>query len=217
VSGEIPSGDPIVHGRDLPRGFDEGCDAVVIGSGAGGAVVAAQLAEAGRRVIVLEEGPYFSADEYRGWKVSESVRRLFREAGMLTAFGVGETPIITITLGRAVGGSSVLTGGVCFRIPGEVHHRWAHDLGLDELGERALEAAYEDVERRLEVREVPAVMRSEASRCGRSSATPATTARATRAATSPAPPAPSDRSTSRTSRARRRGAPAWSPTRSCAA
>ncbi len=164
MSGDITSGDPIVHGRDLPRGFDEGCDAVVIGSGAGGAVVAALLAEAGRRVVVLEEGPYFAASEYQGWKVSDSVRRLFREAGMLTAFGVGETPIITITLGRAVGGSSVLTGGVCFRIPGEVHHRWVHDLGLDQLGERALEAAYEDVERRLSVREVPAAMRSESTR-----------------------------------------------------
>jgi choline dehydrogenase-like flavoprotein len=161
VSFEIASTDPIAHGRDLPRGFDEGCDAVVIGSGAGGAVVATQLAEAGRRVIVLEEGPYFSAAEYQGWKVSDSVRRLFREAGMLTAFGVGETPIITITLGRAVGGSSVLTGGVCFRIPGEVHDRWVHDLGLDELSERALEAAYDDVERRLSVREVPMAMRSE--------------------------------------------------------
>src|SRR6185437_1589442 len=72
----------------------------------------------------------------------------------------GQTPIISLTLGRAVGGSSLLTGGVCFRIPGEIHHRWVRDLGLDELSERALESAYEDVERRLHVREVPASMRS---------------------------------------------------------
>jgi choline dehydrogenase-like flavoprotein len=160
MSGEIPSSDPIAHGRDLPRGFDDACDVVVVGSGAGGAVVAALLAEAGRRVIVLEEGPYFRADEYRAFTPSQSVRRLFREAGMLTAFPVGQTPIISITQGRAVGGSSVLTGGVCFRIPGEVHHRWVRDLGLDELSERALEPAYEDVERRMAVREVPASMRS---------------------------------------------------------
>jgi choline dehydrogenase-like flavoprotein len=164
VSGEIPSADPIAHGRDLPRGFDEGCDVVIVGSGAGGAVMAALLAESGLRVIVLEEGPYYRPSEYQTFKPSESVRRLFREAGMLTAFGVGQTPIISITLGRAVGGSSVLTGGVCFRIPGEVHHRWVKGLGLGDLSERALEPAYEDVERRMRVREVPESMRSASTR-----------------------------------------------------
>ena len=160
MSGEIPSADPIAHGRDLSRGFDEHCDVVVLGSGAGGAVMATHLAEAGLRVIVIEEGPYFRADEYKKFTPSQTVRRLFRESGLLTAFGIGQTPIIALTVGRAVGGSSVLTGGVCFRIPGEVHHRWEKELGLDELSERALEPAYEDVERRMSVREVPASMRS---------------------------------------------------------
>ncbi|WP_433935115.1 GMC family oxidoreductase N-terminal domain-containing protein [Sorangium cellulosum] len=160
MSGAIASGEPIVSGRDLPAGFDEACDVVVVGSGAGGAVVAALLAEAGRRVIVLEEGPYHRPDEYQRWKPSESLRRLFRDGGMLTAFGVGQTPIISLTLGRAVGGSSVVTGGVCFRIPGSVHARWVRELGLGELSERALEAAYESVEERLHVREVPEALRS---------------------------------------------------------
>lgn len=161
MSSAIASGDSIVYGRDLPRGFDEDCDVVIVGSGAGGSVMATHLAEAGKRVIVLEEGPYFKRDEYQAFTPSQSVRRLFREAGMMTAFPAKDTPIISITQGRAVGGSSVLTGGVCFRIPGEIHHRWAEGLGLDELSERALEPAYEDVERRMNVREVPAAMRSE--------------------------------------------------------
>jgi choline dehydrogenase-like flavoprotein len=161
MSGEIPSSDSIVYGRDLPRGFDEACDVVIVGSGAGGSVMATLLAEAGLSVIVLEEGPYWKPEEYQRFTPSQSVRRMFRESGMMTAFPAKDTPIITITTGRAVGGSSVLTGGVCFRIPGEIHHRWAHDLGLDELGERALEPAYEDVERRMSVREVPVAMRSE--------------------------------------------------------
>lgn len=160
MKGDIPSTDAIVRGRALPRGFEVDCDVVVVGSGAGGAVAAALLAEAGHRVIVLEEGPYAHPDEYQTWTPSESVRRLFRESGMLTVIGVGQTPMIPLTLGRAVGGSSLLTGGVCFRIPGEVHHRWVKELGLDELSERALEPAYEEVERRMRVREVPAYMRS---------------------------------------------------------
>jgi choline dehydrogenase-like flavoprotein len=160
VSQDIASSDAIVVGRALPRGFDVDCDVVVVGSGAGGAVAAALLAEAGHRVIVLEEGPFVHPDDYQTWKPSESVRRLFREAGMLTVMGVGQTPIIPLTIGRAVGGSSLLTGGVCFRIPSEVHGRWVRELGLDELSERALESAYEEVERRMRVREVPAYMRS---------------------------------------------------------
>ena len=156
----IAASESIVHGRDLPRGFDEECDVIVIGSGAGGSVVAATLAESGRRVIVLEEGPYYRSDEYQRFKPSEALRRLFREAAMMTAFGIGQTPIIAIMMGRAVGGSSLLTGGVCFRIPGDVHDRWVRDLGLTELSEERFASAYDEVERRLRVTEVPAAMRS---------------------------------------------------------
>lgn len=157
---EIASSEAIVQGRALPRGFDEDCDVVVIGSGAGGAAVAAHLAEAGKRVIVLEEGPYYTPEEYGSFRPTESMRRMWREAGAFAAFGLGQTPIIGLTVGRCVGGSSVLTGGVCFRIPSEVHDTWAGELGLPELSERAFEDAYQDVEARVGVKEVPKEARS---------------------------------------------------------
>jgi len=160
----IPNGDAIVIGGKLPRGFDDDCDVVVVGSGSGGSVIATHLAEAGHRVIVLEEGPYYAPDEYAKFRPTEGLRRLWREAGLLAAFGVGDTPIIALATGRCVGGSSVLTGGVCFRIPPEIHHVWEHDLRLEPLGEKALETAYEDVEKKLEVEEVPASMRSHGTR-----------------------------------------------------
>jgi choline dehydrogenase-like flavoprotein len=122
-------GSNVVLGRDMTEPFEDSCDVVVVGSGAGGAVMAATLAEAGKRVIVVEEGAYYKPSDYQRFAPSESVRRMFREAGMLMAFGVGQTPMISITLGRAVSGSSLLTGGVCFRIPGESTNagtaRWA--------------------------------------------------------------------------------------------
>lgn len=154
---------PVVHGRELSSGFRTACDVVVVGSGAGGMTVATILAEAGLEVIVLEEGPYYRHEDIGQFEPSTSLRRLFRDAGMVAAVGVGQTPIISLTLGRAVGGSSLLTGGVCYRIPSAVHHRWVEELGLAEVSERALEAAYGEVERRIAVREVPTAMRSESS------------------------------------------------------
>jgi choline dehydrogenase-like flavoprotein len=154
----------VLHGRELGGPFEHACDVVVVGSGAGGAVVAATLAEAGKRVTVVEEGPYYKPADYQRFRPSESVRRLFREGGMVLAFGVGQTPLISITMGRAVGGSSLLTGGVCFRIPSGVHARWEKELGLGEMSERSYERAYQDVERHLAVTEVPAAERSESTR-----------------------------------------------------
>ncbi len=158
--GAIPGGDAVVEGCTLQRGFDDEYDVVVVGSGSGGAVVATHLAEAGRRVLVLEEGPYYTPEQYAKFSPMESLREMWREAGLLAAFGVGATPIIAIAVGRCVGGSSVLTGGVCFRVPSEVHDEWVHALGLADLGEKSLEPAYEDVERRMQINDVPESMRS---------------------------------------------------------
>ena len=150
---------PLSHGRDLP-GFSVRCQVVVVGSGASGMTVATHLAEAGIDVLVLEEGPYVRRDDYQRFTPSQTLRRLFRDAGMVAAIGDSNTPVISLTLGRAVGGSSLLTGGVCFRIPGSVHATWERELGLNDMSEAALQPEYEDVERRMAVREVPKALRS---------------------------------------------------------
>jgi choline dehydrogenase-like flavoprotein len=158
----LPSDGAVLEGREIGRGFEETCDVVIVGSGAGGAVMAAILAEAGHRVVVLEEGPYYKPSEYGAFRPTESMRRIWRESGLLAALGLGQTPVIGLSAGRCVGGSSVLTGGVCFRIPSEIHDHWVRDLGLGELSEKNLESAYQAVEKRVHVNEVPASMRSAA-------------------------------------------------------
>ncbi len=157
---ELASDRSVVIGRELTSAFDETCDVVVVGSGAGGAVMASILSEAGQRVIVLEEGPYYTPQEYGSFRPTESMRRLWREAGLLAAFGVGQTPVIGLSAGRCVGGSSVLTGGVCFRIPSGFHARWVEDLGLADFSEAAFEPVYREVEKRVKVAVVPDEMRS---------------------------------------------------------
>jgi choline dehydrogenase-like flavoprotein len=91
------------------------------------------------------------------------------------AIGLGNTPVINVMMGECVGGSSVLTGGVCFRTPGTVLRDWAERFGLAELDETHMAPYFDDVERAVHVEEVPEAMRSlstvmfarGAERCGR--------------------------------------------------
>lgn len=144
------------HAGDLE--LDAGT--VVVGSGAGGAVAAAILAEAGERVVVLEEGPYIPASEIAAMRPSQHLRRAWRDGAMTVAVGVGDTPTINVTMGRAVGGSSMLTGGVCFRTPEEVADEWSRRLGLEDLSPERMRPYFEEVERAVHVEEVPIQMRS---------------------------------------------------------
>ncbi len=143
------------EGRDLELDADD----VVVGSGAGGAVVAALLAESGRRVIVLEEGPYVPIEEIQGMRPSQHLRKVWRDGGMSAAIGVGDSPTINVTMGRAVGGSSIVTGAVCFRTPDAVLGEW-NERGLTDLTPKLLEPHFEEVERSFSVEEVPSSMRS---------------------------------------------------------
>lgn len=140
--------------------LDLDCDVLIVGSGASGSVVAAELAGSGQRVLVLEEGPYLSSVELGRMRPSDSMRRGWREAGMTFALGVGDSPHINIMMGRCVGGSSLMTGGVCFRTPDEVLHEWVDGHGLTDLSPVRMRPYFEEVERQSHVETVPAEMRS---------------------------------------------------------
>ncbi len=154
----------VLRGRDCTEPLELDADVVVVGSGAGGAVVAAELAEAGLSVVVLEEGPFVSIAAQGRTTPSESLRTTWRDGAMTMMIGLGDTPHINVTMGRCVGGSSTLTGGVCFRIPGHVLAEWRARRGLPEFTEAALEPHYARVEKRVHVEEVPISMRSRGTR-----------------------------------------------------
>ncbi len=149
----------VIVGANVTRPVADSCDVLVIGSGAGGAVVAAEAARAGLDVIVLEEGPFVPSTEYRELSPMRALRRLGREAGLAVAVGLGDTPVISTLSGRCVGGSSVLTGGVCFRIPEDVLHEWVHGRALGALTADALDPHFAAIESRIHVEEVPPHMR----------------------------------------------------------
>ncbi len=148
------------EGRTIFAPRHDRADVIVVGSGAGGAVAAERFASSGLDVIVLEEGPFIPQSTYGALSPSDSLRRLAREGGLGAAFGIGETPFISLLTGKVVGGSSVMTGGVCFRVPEGVHQRWANELGLSTLSLESLTPFYDEVERRIHVETVPREMRS---------------------------------------------------------
>ncbi|HSJ96410.1 MAG TPA: GMC family oxidoreductase, partial [Myxococcota bacterium] len=121
----------------------------VIGSGAGGAVAAAELAAAGRDVVLLEAGPHWTSRDFTQ-REDEMLPRLFEEAGMRqTADGA-----ITVLQGRCVGGSTVHNLCYCFRTPDPILALWREEHALPELTPAALEPSFRRVEAGLKVKPI---------------------------------------------------------------
>src|SRR5829696_1627374 len=116
------------------------CDIVIIGSGAGGSTMAAELSEAGFEVIVVEEGSYYSTRDFTA-DSSAMIRQLYRDGGATMAIG---RPPILYQEGRAVGGSTVINGGMSWRTPDKILSRWEREAGLTNIG-RELEPHFERV------------------------------------------------------------------------
>ncbi|HEY3758921.1 MAG TPA: GMC family oxidoreductase [Solirubrobacteraceae bacterium] len=124
-------------------------DVCVIGAGAGGAVAAAELAEGGASVVLLEQGPEHNPDDFNA-RPLEMLGSLYRDGAQSVTLG---TPPILLPLGRGLGGTTLVNSGTCFRVPESLLERWRHEHGF-ELDESALDRCYERVERALSVAEV---------------------------------------------------------------
>ncbi|HSL68846.1 MAG TPA: GMC family oxidoreductase N-terminal domain-containing protein, partial [Longimicrobiales bacterium] len=129
------------------------CDVCVIGSGAGGAIVACKAAEAGKSVVVLEEGPYFLPPDISN-REAEMTARLYKEGGLSATMDLD----MSLLQGKCLGGTTVINNAICFRLndggltPGgrDVLAEWAA-LGAAIDGAR-LSAAYDRVEQAIGVR-----------------------------------------------------------------
>jgi choline dehydrogenase-like flavoprotein len=137
----------------LPRGVTSALDldgtttlraqVVIIGSGAGGGVLAAELAEAGVDVLVLEEGHYARSSDFRP-EASEAIRSLYRDGGASMTIG---TPPVIFSEGRTVGGSTVINGGMSWRTPEHILDRWGKDDGVDAITAAEMAPYFDRVER----------------------------------------------------------------------
>lgn len=123
-------------------------DAVVVGSGAGGAVLAYKLAAAGKKVLILEAGSYKPSSTFNE-VFPDMIEMLYQDKGN-QANSRGD---LVILQGQCVGGSTVVNGCVTFRVPDHILADWQKDFGLGNLTEASLKPHFEEIERNLSVHE----------------------------------------------------------------
>jgi acyl-CoA reductase-like NAD-dependent aldehyde dehydrogenase/choline dehydrogenase-like flavoprotein len=130
--------EPIVPDEDLALT----ADAIVVGSGAGGGVIAGELAAAGKQVCVLEMGGYHDESEFNGLELW-AYQNIFLNGG---PFATAEGQV-SIQAGSALGGGTVLNWTNCLRTPDHVRSEWAahgvegidgpdYDADMDAVWER---------------------------------------------------------------------------------
>jgi choline dehydrogenase-like flavoprotein len=145
--------------KDLPRvecmshrevGETIKADAVVVGSGAAGAIVAYRLAQRERQVLVLERGLHMHPSEFSENEV-EQISSLYADG----ALQLSRDFSFQVLQGMCVGGSTVVNNAVCFDLPPEVLDAWNgpdHRAGLEE---RRLAAAFGAAKELVQVRKPP--------------------------------------------------------------
>jgi choline dehydrogenase-like flavoprotein len=153
VSELIPLAKPkgaFTDGRSLRDGQTLDADVCIVGSGAGGAVTAALLQQAGFQVLVVEEGGHHTKADFH-MREDEAFPMLYQEAGTRATKDLG----FTILQGRAVGGSTVVNWTTSFRTPETVYAHWKKVHGVNELSYADVTPHWDEVEKRLNINQVP--------------------------------------------------------------
>ena len=123
---------------------------VVVGSGPTGAVVAKELTDAGKSVVLVEEGPPFVPAEYE-FDGGLSMARTMREGGLRTTSGT----IMPTMQAIALGGGSLVNSAICTRTPAFILDRWCTDFELEHTTRADLDPHYEAVAKFLGISKTP--------------------------------------------------------------
>ena len=141
---------------EYKKNIEIDCDVLVIGSGPAGAVVAKELAEAGRNVVLMEEGPPFGKKDFIQ-EPGEAMQRILREGGTRASRG---NMFIPTMQANALGGGSLINSAICARPPDWVWNKWNNATGV-ELSGSELTPHFERVEKFLFVEPTPLAAQGE--------------------------------------------------------
>ena len=139
----------ITQGRDVTEDLCETVDVSIIGSGAGGAVAASELAQAGLSVVVLEAGENHDPATFSR-HTPEMLLRLFWDGGMRATHDGS----VLISQGRGVGGSTVHNLCYAVRPPDPILKRWEAEFGIQDLSPSDLSPCLDRVEVNLGVKQI---------------------------------------------------------------
>jgi choline dehydrogenase-like flavoprotein len=134
-------------------------DVIVIGSGAGGAVAAARLAELGRDVLLIEEGSLVTADELTE-REGDMTARLYADGGMRATDDLS----YVLLQGAVVGGGTLVNWMITFRAPDWVLDEWSDRLRIPGFSTAEMAPIFERVEREIHATPVPDDAHSPANR-----------------------------------------------------
>ncbi len=151
LAGEIASEAPpagVVTALDTP--LHRSADVVIIGSGAGGSVAAAELAEAGFEVVLLDGGGWQSRADFIEDE-SAMAGKLLAEGGLRTT----DDGAFTLLHAETAGGGTTVNWMFWLRTPEFVLDEWARDAGLQGMTSKDLEPVFGELENRLHVAAVP--------------------------------------------------------------
>jgi choline dehydrogenase-like flavoprotein len=122
------------------------CDVVVIGSGAGGGVVASELAKAGYDVVVLEKGAYISEKEMTASE-AEMLNKAYDRKGAFTSVDGA----VSLLAGSCIGGGTTINWSASFRTPDYILDEWATEHDNPQFKDPAYKECFDFIEKRTSV------------------------------------------------------------------
>ena len=122
------------------------CDVVVVGSGAGGGVVAAELTATGKDVIVMEKGGYRNEADFTHQE-NDALETMYDAGGLLATSDLG----LVVLQGSTLGGGTVINYTTSFHTPDAVRQEWSRQHGLPHFESAEFTRSLDAVSQRLGV------------------------------------------------------------------
>ncbi len=132
------------------------CDVLVVGSGAGGGVVASELATAGHNVLVVDKGEYFEDNDFCGRELN-SYERMYENYGALTTTDTS----IMVFAASVIGGGTTINWTGSLRTPEDILYDWERQYGFDGISGAEYQQSLNAVSQRMNVNTFNDAMRSQ--------------------------------------------------------